>query len=89
MGWTNESINSGYTVVNGSLSGTASAKLACWMEYKVISQSITDNTSKIRFFVYLATANASSYFLYSNNHTGDTRGTLVVTADGTTVYTRT
>lgn len=89
MGWTNESINSGYTVVNGSLSGTASAKLACWMEYKVISQSITNNTSKIRFFVYLATANASSYFLYSNNHTGDTRGTLVVTADGTTVYTRT
>lgn len=89
MGWSHDPINSGYTVVSGSLSGSSASKLACWMEYKVISQSMESNTSLIRFYVYLATSNSSNFFVYSNNHSGDTRGTLVVTANGTTVYTRT
>ena len=60
------------------------------MEYKVISQSVTDNTSVIRFYVLLANvADSSGYHVYANDHTGDNRGSLTVTADGTTVYTRT
>lgn len=89
MAWTNDPINSGYTVVSGSLSGTSSAKIACWMEYKVISQSMENNSSLIRFYVYLATSYTSNFFVYANDHSGDNRGLLNVTADGTNVYTRT
>ena len=72
MGWSHDPINIGYTVVSGSLSGSSASKLACWMEYKVISQSIENNTSRIRFYVYLATSNTSNFFVYSNDHTGET-----------------
>lgn len=36
-------IHSGYSIINGSFSGTATAKLGCWMEYKVVSQSVENN----------------------------------------------
>ena len=82
-------IHSGYTIINGSLSGTASAKLGCWMEYKVVSQSVVNNTSTIRFYVFLANvAGTSGYHIYSNDHSGDTRGSMTVTVGGSTVYTR-
>ena len=80
-------IHSGYTIINGSLSGTASSKIGCWMEYKVMSQSIENNRSVIRFYVMLATL-SGSYHVYANNHSGTTRGSLTVSANGTTVYTR-
>ena len=48
--WINGAINSGYTVVSGSLTGTANAKVACWLEYRLISQSIVNNTSTIRVY---------------------------------------
>ena len=81
-------IHSGYTIVNGSISGTKPSKIGCWMEYKVISQSVENNRSTIRFYVLLATL-SGSYHVYANNHSGTTRGSLTVTANGTTVYTRT
>ena len=81
-------IHSGFTIINGSLSGTASSKIGCWMEYKVMSQSIENNRSVIRFYVMLATL-SGSYHVYANNHSGTTRGSLTVTANGSTVYTRT
>ena len=52
-------IHSGFTIINGSLSGTASSKIGCWMEYKVMSQSIENNRSVIRFYVMLATLSGS------------------------------
>ena len=54
--WINGAINSGYTVVNGTLSGAANSKVACWVEYAVIGQSIASNTSTIRVYAYIATA---------------------------------
>ena len=51
--WINGAINSGYTVVSGSLSGTANSKVACWVEYKVISQSIVNNTSTVRLYAHM------------------------------------
>ena len=54
--WPNASINDGYTIVNSALTGTAESKISCWLEYKIVSQSITNNTSTIRYYMYLATS---------------------------------
>ena len=87
--WINGAINSGYTVVSGSLSGAANSKVACWVEYKVISQSIVNNTSTVRLYAYIATAqNTSKFWTYWNNHTGDSRGMFKVYAAGNLVYER-
>ncbi|MDO4564719.1 MAG: DUF859 family phage minor structural protein [Clostridia bacterium] len=87
--WINGAINSGYTVVNGTLSGTANSKVACWVEYRVISQSIPNNTSTIRLYAYIAAAqNTSKYWTYWNNHSGDSRGMFKIYAAGTLVYER-
>ncbi|MBR3381580.1 MAG: hypothetical protein IKG85_00875 [Clostridia bacterium] len=53
-------IHSGYSMINGSFSGTATAKLGCWMEYKVVSQSVENNTSTIRFYIFIANVAASA-----------------------------
>lgn len=87
--WPNASINDGYTIVNGSLSGSASSKVSCWLEYRVVSQSITNNTSTIRFYVYLATSgNTSQLDVYCNNISSSSRGAMSVSIGGSTVYTR-
>ena len=80
-------IHSGYTIINGSISGGSSSKIGTWMEYKVVSQSITNNTSTIRFYVFLATL-SGSYNVYANNHSGTNRGAMSVAVGGSTVYTR-
>ena len=88
--WINGAINSGFTVVSGSLTGAANSKVACWVEYRVISQSIVNNTSTVRVYAYIATAqNTSQYWTYWNNHSGDSRGMFKIYAAGTLVYDRT
>ena len=87
--WINGAINSGYTVVSGSLTGAANSKVACWVEYRLISQSIVNNTSTIRLYAYIATAqNTSQYWTYWNNHSGDSRGIFRIYAAGSLVYER-
>ena len=80
-------IHSGYTIINGSISGGSSSKIGTWMEYKVVSQSVVNNTSTIRFYVFVATL-SGSYNVYANNHAGTNRGSMSVTVGGSTVYTR-
>jgi hypothetical protein len=88
--WPYESIHVGYTIVNGSLTGTAESKISCWLEYKVISQSVANNTSTIRFYVFLATSgNTSQYDVYCNNIDSNSRGATSVSIDGSSVYNRT
>ena len=83
-------IHSGYSIINGSFSGTATVKLGCWMEYKVVSQSVENNTSTIRFYIFIANVAASSgYHIYCNNYDQTNRGSMTVKANGSTVYTRT
>lgn len=82
-------IHSGYSMINGSFSGTATAKLGCWMEYKVVSQSVENNTSTIRFYTFIANVAASGgYHIYSNNYDQTNRVSMTVKANGLTVYTR-
>lgn len=88
--WPYESIKAGYTIVNGSLSGTAASKISCWLEYRIVSQSIANNTSTIRFYVFLATSgNTSQYDVYCNNVDSNSRGATSVSIDGSVVYNRT
>ena len=83
-------IHSGYSIINGSFSGTATAKLGYWMEYKVVSQSVDNNTSTIRFYIFIANVAASGgYHIYCNNYDQTNRGSMTVKANGSTVYTRT
>ena len=87
--WPYESIHVGYTIVNGSLTGTAESKISCWLEYKVVSQSVVNNTSTIRFYVFLATSgNTSQYDVYCNNIDSNSRGATSVSIDGSSVYNR-
>lgn len=82
-------IHSGYSIINGTFTGTAAAKLGCWMEYKVVSQSAVDNTSTIRFYIYIANvAGFGGYHIYCNNYDQTNRGSMTVKANGSTVYTR-
>jgi hypothetical protein len=87
--WPYESIHVGYTIVNGSLTGSAESKISCWLEYKVVSQSVVNNTSTIRFYVFLATSgNTSQYDVYCNNIDSNSRGAMSVSVDGSSVYNR-
>lgn len=82
-------IHSGYSIINGSFSGTATAKLGCWMEYKVVSQSVENNTSTIRFYIFIANVAAQGgCHIYCNNYDQTNRGSMTVKANGSTVYTR-
>jgi hypothetical protein len=71
--WINGAINSGYTVVSGSLTGAANAKVACWVEYRVISQSIVNNTSTVRGTLTSKRRKSRSYGLLEQPF-GDSRG---------------
>lgn len=83
-------INSGYSIINSTFTGQGSSSLACWMEYKVVSQSAVNNTSLVRFYIYIANvANASGYHTWCNNYDAANRGSMTVKCDGTTIYTRT
>jgi len=87
--WPYESIHDGYTIVNGSLSGTAASKVSCWLEYKIVSQSAASNASTIRFYVFLATSgNTSQFDVYCNNIDSNSRGAMSVSVDGNVVYNR-
>ena len=45
-------VNSGYTIIQGVTRGTNVSEVDTWIEYKVTSQSIANNTSTIRVILY-------------------------------------
>lgn len=53
-------INSGYTIVSGTGTGTYGSRIDVWVEYKVISQSVETNTSNIRAYFYAALKSGQS-----------------------------
>jgi hypothetical protein len=83
-------IHSGYSIINATFTGQGGSSLACWMEYKVVSQSAVNNTSTIRYYIYIANiANSSGYHAWCDNFDTANRGSMTVKCDGTTIYTRT
>ena len=53
-------VNSGYTIINGSTTGTNGSKVDTWIEYKVLAQSAQNNTSTIRVVLYSQSTVSSS-----------------------------
>lgn len=53
-------VNAGYTIINGSTSGSNGYRTDTWIEYKVVSQSITNNTSTVHAFLYSAATFSST-----------------------------
>lgn len=45
-------VNTGYTIINGTTTGSNGSKVNTWVEYKVTSQSVANNTSTIRVVLY-------------------------------------
>lgn len=53
-------VNAGYTIINGSTSGSNGYRTDTWIEYKVVSQSVTNNTSTVHAFLYSAATFSST-----------------------------
>ena len=53
-------VNSGYTIINGSTTGTNGSKVDTWLEYKVLAQSAQNNTSQVRVVLYSQSTVSSS-----------------------------
>ena len=53
-------VNSGYTIINGSTTGTNGSKVDTWIEYKVLAQSVQNNTSQVRVVLYSQSTVSSS-----------------------------
>ena len=45
-------VNTGYTIINGTTTGSNGSKVNTWIEYKVTSQDVVANTSTIRVILY-------------------------------------
>lgn len=53
-------VNSGYNIINGTTTGSNGSKVDTWLEWKVTSQSIANNTSNVRIVLYSAATTSSS-----------------------------
>lgn len=62
-------INAGYTIINGTTSGSNGSKVNTWIEYKVTAQSTTNNTSTLDVYLYSqATQSLSTIWERSGNY---------------------
>lgn len=53
-------VNSGYTIINGTTTGSNRANVDTWVEYKVLAQSVQNNTSTVRVVLYSQSRVSSS-----------------------------
>lgn len=58
-------VHSGYTIINGTTTGSNGSKCDTWIEYKVTSQSVVNNTSTLVAYLYTC-ANYSNSTSYSS-----------------------
>lgn len=53
-------VNTGYTIINGTATGSNGYRVDVWLEYKVLSQSILNNTSELHLLLYAAATYSST-----------------------------
>lgn len=53
-------VNAGYTIINGTATGSNGSRVDVWIEYKVITQDILANTSTLRVILYAAATFSST-----------------------------
>lgn len=62
-------VNSGYSIINGSVTGSNGSKIDTWVEWKVISTSVANNTSNVRMILYAqATTSVSTNYDSTENY---------------------
>lgn len=50
-------VNSGYSIINGTITGTYSSLVDCWLEWREISQSKEENYTDVHVLLYAAGTN--------------------------------
>lgn len=70
-------VNAGYTIINGTGTGSNGNRIDVWLEYKVTSQSVVDNTSQITAVFYAALRSG-----YASQTWGSSGRSSTVTIDG-------
>lgn len=62
-------VNSGYSIINGSVTGSNGSKIDTWVEWKVTSTSVANNTSNVRIILYAqATTSVSTNYDSTENY---------------------
>lgn len=62
-------VNSGYSIINGSVTGSNGSRIDTWIEWKVISTSVANNTSNVRMILYAqATTSVSTNYDSTENY---------------------
>lgn len=62
-------VNSGYSIINGSVTGSNGSKVDTWIEWKVTGTSVPNNTSTVRIILYAqATTSLSTNYDSTENY---------------------
>ena len=62
-------VNSGYSIINGSVTGSNGSKIDTWIEWKVTGTSVANNTSNVRIILYAqATTSLSTNYDSTENY---------------------
>lgn len=62
-------VNSGYSIINGSVTGSNGSKIDTWIEWKVTGTSVPNNTSTVRMILYAqATTSLSTNYDSTENY---------------------
>lgn len=77
-------VNSGYMIINGAGTGPNGSRIDVWIEYKVTDQSIENNTSTIRAYLYAARKSDASSNTWGSN---GRQGTVTIDSNQSTVST--
>lgn len=62
-------VNEGYSIINGSVTGSNGSKIDTWIEWKVTGTSVANNTSNVRIILYAqATTSVSTNYDSTENY---------------------
>lgn len=62
-------VNEGYSIINGSVTGSNGSKIDTWVEWKVTGTSVANNTSNVRIILYAqATTSVSTNYDSTENY---------------------
>lgn len=53
-------VNSGYTIINGTSTGSNKAYVDCWLEWSILDQDVSANSSQVHVLLYAACRRSSS-----------------------------
>lgn len=64
-------VHSGYTIIQGTTTGSSAYKADTWVEYTIASQSVQNNQTRIIAYFYTALASGQTSGTYDNQDGGE------------------